>query len=198
MNEFGYSGAVDILGLTLPCDHYVDVSQLSSVEFSLRSSEPIIMVLRWSHDGITTGADLAHVVRKMSDTIKTPILMKYLKVSIASKLGVVIDRLDILAIGEPAPVVVTKKEKRLSFTGILKHFSDDKSEVVEEPVKRSWTDRLKSPKQPVYDDRIPGLLLKGAILYVQSPQHFRVLPIGEEGSVLKVVNGLPRWSIEGE
>ena len=203
---FNYSGRVTCDGVIIPKDgQYIAVDNYLSLEFNVKTSEPLLIITLWSPDGITNSIELSHTVRS-KESFKTGTLLPYLKIRIMPR-GVKSSSVDLYCVGCPS-------KKRVSLPGILKSRSNptsvnlptvseislfpDGEDVVQEKRSKSpfrkWKMKSTPIKAPVFDDRIPNLLLKGSILFCAGPNYFTLLPPGNAGDCLTMgSDGLPMW-----
>jgi hypothetical protein len=183
---------------------------------------PAIINFKWSWDGTSTGLEQKYnITQGRWETVRLDVLMTYLCLEVLFQAPnipniIVTCRAEgskkRASFGLPPPFSPVRKD--FPPASELSNITTDhdtvpaKSEPMEvdhpessdktEPIKhkfRPWTRTKKSasPVIPFRDDRFPGLFSKGCLFYAGGPGYVRALPIGEEGEVLMVVDGIPTW-----
>ncbi len=220
--ELTYSGVTDS-NVSLPFNMgYAKVSEYKNLKFCIKCDVGAIAVFKWSWDGKNHGLDQKiQILGGRWETIKLDVLMSYICVEIvlaspAAPMLIVTCRAEgglagkkRISFGIPPPffphsprVVPQPPDEKIEAypavedSDVSEPMQIDGPQPIKSPKKfRPWARHAKSKpiEKPHRDDRIPGLLSKGCLLYGGGPNHLVVIPPGEEGDILMMVKGTPTW-----
>lgn len=167
----------DGIGSNTYTTQYTKISVLKTLNINAYSDTDMKLNLGWSVDGIHT--DMIQEINIQSNrwyTEQIKIIMSYMRIGIEHITAKENSCLKITAFSPEDHSAVKPKPKKSIFSM--------KKEVITSP-----------KKEKIYrDDRIPHIIFKGGLLMGKDGRNVCILPKGNEGDVLMIVNGAPSWT----
>lgn len=219
--EFNYASSFcTILCLPLGDDPYHKVSQYKELKFIVKCDSPVVITYRWSYDGNTSTVEQRYqLVPGRWECIKLDVITNYLNIeaNLASGFHVplfIYCRAILLDTNlyrkEPDPLdnhsELPAQPKEVPVSPCLELPSGEAPSPPVEVIpavhdkpfnhkKRFFNlgKRNSTPPESLKDDRLPGLITRGSMIYGGGSNFFRLLPLGAEGDILVINNGLPTW-----
>jgi hypothetical protein len=165
--------------------HFVKVSSLKEFRITADSDTDLVLRLEWSMDGHQVNFYNEYQVEaNVCLTKQVDVVLQYIRFFVNE----------------------TEEEKQNCRLKILAFSPDDKAIVKEQPKKSSsfirnlsFSPKLspkKSPRsssRPEHEDRIPHNVYKGSLLVGKTTREVGILPRGNDGDILMIVNGEPQW-----
>lgn len=167
----------DGLGSNGYTTNFVKIKSLKRLKINVYSDTDVKLNLEWSIDGINR--DMVQEINIETNkwyTQKVSIVMEYVRFSVIHLSNKINTCLKIIAFSpEDKNIVKPKPQKKNIFSIKKEHSSSGSNSKV------------------MKDERIPPLIFKGGILIGNDGKNISVLPKGNEGDILMIIDGFPSW-----
>lgn len=160
--------------------NFAKISGLKELKINVYTDTDIKLNLEWSIDGINR--DMIQELNIESNkwyTEKIDIVMAYVRFNVTHISSKVNTCLKITAFSPEEKDIVKVKPQKKNIFSINK--------------KESSSSSSSSNSKTVKDERIPALIFKGGLLVGKDGKNISVLPKGNEGDILMMVDGFPLW-----
>ena len=194
----------DGLGSNGYTTNYAKISVLKRFKINAYSSTDAKLNLEWSVDGINP--DMIQEINISANkwyNEKLRILMSYVRFNVVHTSDKENSCFKVIAFSpedEGLAAAAKPKPKKNIFSSMKKEGHSASS--------NSGSSSITSPKKEkiIRDERIPHLIFKGGLLVGKDGRNVSILPKGNEGEILMIVNGAPSWvpvsklikNVEGE
>jgi hypothetical protein len=187
----------DGLGSNGYTTNYAKISVLKRFKINAYSSTDVKLNLEWSVDGINP--DMIQEINISANkwyNEKLRILMSYVRFNVVHTTDKENSCFKLIAFSpDDEGLAAAKPKPKKPLFSMKKDNSSNSSSIV-------------SPKKEkiIRDERIPHLIFKGGLLVGKDGRNVSILPKGNEGEILMIVNGAPSWvpvsklirNVEGE